>query len=125
MKIYIATSGEYSDYHICAVFTDQKQAVRYCALHEYELQEWETESKDFDTEKTPKMLWRASFNTNGELLSLYEDYLTFREINDFTSRYCNTHAKVSLDVDIPKEKAKKIICDKLAQWKYEEYQRRG
>lgn len=35
MKIYIVTSGEYSDYGIDAVFTDKKQAELYCAVHKY------------------------------------------------------------------------------------------
>lgn len=32
MKVYIATSGEYSDYHISAVFTDREKANRYANL---------------------------------------------------------------------------------------------
>lgn len=34
MKIYVVTSGEYSDYCIEAVFTDKEKAKLYCAAHE-------------------------------------------------------------------------------------------
>ena len=30
MKIYVVTSGFYSDYHIAKVFTDKKAAEAYC-----------------------------------------------------------------------------------------------
>lgn len=33
MEIYVVTSGEYSDYHIDAVFTDISKAEMYCAVH--------------------------------------------------------------------------------------------
>lgn len=31
MKIYVVTSGEYSDYSVEAVFTDRRKAILYCA----------------------------------------------------------------------------------------------
>ena len=34
MKIYVVTSGEYSEYHIDAVFADKKKAELYCAVRE-------------------------------------------------------------------------------------------
>lgn len=34
MKIYAVTTGEYSEYHICEVFTDKKKAELYCAVRE-------------------------------------------------------------------------------------------
>lgn len=48
MKIYIATSGIYSDYHIDAVFTDKNQAEIYAAIHgndafSIEIEEWDSD----------------------------------------------------------------------------------
>ena len=34
MKIYVVTEGEYSEYHICAVFDDKNKAELYCAVRE-------------------------------------------------------------------------------------------
>lgn len=34
MKIYAVTTGDYSEYHICEVFTDKKKAELYCAVRE-------------------------------------------------------------------------------------------
>ena len=125
MTIYIATDGEYSDFHICAVFTDQKQAEFYCALHECGLEEWESETQKMDTEKTPKQLWRATFRSDGELFALYPDYLTFREINNIEKRFGSIYVSVSLDANVPEEKVKKIIFDKVAKWRYEQLLERG
>lgn len=33
-KVYIVTEGEYSDYHICAVFATRAEAETYCAVHD-------------------------------------------------------------------------------------------
>lgn len=33
MKVYIVTSGTYSDYHIDGVFIDRKMAEVFCAVH--------------------------------------------------------------------------------------------
>ena len=34
MKVYVVTSGEYSDYHIDAIFLDRQKALQYCAAKE-------------------------------------------------------------------------------------------
>lgn len=45
-KIYVATAGEYSGYHVCAVFSTREQAEEYCAcgngeyVEEYDLDAW-------------------------------------------------------------------------------------
>ena len=37
MTVFVVTSGEYSDFHISAIFSDKEQAELYCAVHEREL----------------------------------------------------------------------------------------
>lgn len=45
MKIYIVTSGEYSDYHIDAVFTDYAMASKYANISsDREIEEYEADS---------------------------------------------------------------------------------
>jgi hypothetical protein len=43
MKIYVVTEGEYSDYHICGVFTKEKKAERYAYLIGGDVEEYEDE----------------------------------------------------------------------------------
>lgn len=63
-KIFIVTSGEYSDYHIDAVFSTKEKAEEYiqqngngCDFEEYEL--------DQEVEKKTQ-LWLITFNKEGE-----------------------------------------------------------
>ena len=58
-KIYIVTSGEYSDYHIEAVFTTKEKAVEYVEQHGtyYDIEEY-----DIDKEVEKKtQLWSIVF----------------------------------------------------------------
>lgn len=112
MLIYIATAGEYSDYHIEAVFTDKKQAELFCATHEYYLEEYQADQVKIETTRKPKRTWCfvpdfSRFWTN--------DVFTFLDIEDF-SGYAK---RVSLDANIDEETAKKIIYDKYTKWKAE------
>lgn len=57
MKVYVVTSGEYSDYRINAVFTDRRKAARFAAaenlLHKYclrRIEEFETYDNNIDIE---------------------------------------------------------------------------
>lgn len=115
MKIYIVTAGEYSDYHIEAVFTDKKQAELFCAIHEYDLEEYEADEIQIDTNKKPKKIWHFCKHRKNESLTIWTKGMTLDEMEDF-SQYVKT---ISLDADIDEEKAKKIICDKYYKWKYE------
>ena len=49
MKIYVVTSGEYSSYHIDAVFTDEESAWKYASLDlDRFVEEYETDSVQVD-----------------------------------------------------------------------------
>lgn len=112
MTVYIATDGEYSDYCIKAVFTDQEQATLYCATHDCYLEEYEADEAKIETEKKPLLLWHARFNYSG-LYSISDGCFTFQN----QERFDETWAAVTLDASIDREKAKKIIADKRAKWK--------
>ncbi len=41
MKVYVVTAGEYSDYHIEAVYSTREKAELYVATHEGEIEEYD------------------------------------------------------------------------------------
>lgn len=49
-KVYIVTAGEYSDYHIVAVFSDPKQAefCRTTAGYDAEVEEWDINPRKYE-----------------------------------------------------------------------------
>lgn len=105
MKIYVVTEGEYSDYHICAVFDNKKKAELYCAVREekdfldnkyyvfgdeYMIEEYDTD--DVNIEGTVYYGVRAVIYDGVE--DTFNDYTTFRFVSPIldsvteTNRYC-------------------------------------
>lgn len=127
MKVYIVTSGEYSDYGIRKVFTDKEKAELYCAMHDggydpYYVEEWETDDVEIETMKPYFRRWEAKISPSGRLIWI-DDTCTFSEKNCITK--CKNYygewfyiVTASLDKGKTEEEAKKIIFDRLAAWKY-------
>lgn len=107
MKIYVITEGDYSDYHICAVFTDKKKAELYCAINEekdfvnnncyvfgdeYMIEEFDTD--DVNIEGTVYYGVRAVLFEGVD--DQFNDYTTFRSTSPITdrvteaNRYCRS-----------------------------------
>lgn len=107
MKIYAVTEGEYSDYHICAVFDDKKKAELYCAVREekeflnnncyvfgdeYMIEEFDTD--DVNIEGTVYYGIRAVIYDGVE--DHFNDYTTFRFVSPIidsvieANRYCRS-----------------------------------
>ena len=107
MKIYVITEGEYSDYHICAVFDDKKKAELYCAVREekdflnnncyifgdeYMIEEYDTD--DVNLEGTVYYGVRAVIYEGVD--DTFNDYMTFRSVSKIfdsiteTNRYCRS-----------------------------------
>ena len=117
MEIYIATSGEYSDYGIEKVFTDKKQAKLYCATHECCLEIYKADETRIETEQNPKFIWECGEDWRGDFICKTYREMTFKDIfrkSNFLG------LKISLDADIEDEKAEKILKDKYMQWKAEQ-----
>ena len=60
MVVYVVTDGEYSDYHIEAVFTDKEQAELYCATHNLKtvsIEEYDTEEHKFESATPVYSCW--------------------------------------------------------------------
>lgn len=128
MKVYVVTSGEYSDYGINAVFIDEEQAKLYCATYERDyptIEEFDTDDHKIKSDNVVKRLWEVDMYENGTPIRCRYSY-TFKSVNnishipsrhDFYKGYYQI--AITLDNDIPREKAFKIIHDKIATWKYE------
>lgn len=110
MKIYAVTEGEYSDYHICAVFDDKKKAELYCAVREekdfldnkyyvfgdeYMIEEFDTD--DVNIEGTVYYGVRAIIYEKVD--NQFNDYTTFISVSPIidkvteTNRYCRCGMK--------------------------------
>lgn len=56
MKVYVVTTGEYSDYGIDAVFLEEKKAMLYCAVRNikspdsFKIEEYETLDDNINTD---------------------------------------------------------------------------
>ena len=129
MKVYIVTSGEYSDYSIRRVFTDKERAELYCAMHEeeyydpYIAEEWETDDVEIDTAKPYMRRWDANISPSGRVTWI-DGRCTFNERNAITKNRSYNGSWfytviATLDKGKTEDEAKKIILDRLAAWKYE------
>ena len=64
MKVYIVTNGEYSDYHIEAVFLTYEQAVKYIEIQfsdswfGFQIEEYEVNQT---IPKTDKLMWDVKY----------------------------------------------------------------
>lgn len=69
MKIYVITKGDYSDYHICAVSTDEKRAERLAELYtdRYDYAKVEEYDTDADTDILieERIPFRVTFTSTG------------------------------------------------------------
>ena len=121
MKIYVITKGSYSDYHICAVSTNQKNAEKLqkifsgrwdqAMIEEYESDQYLTETE------SGMELYKCVMGKDGTILAdvsiIDLDYINdcdFR-VRDVANRYLvYVWAKDS-------KHAKKIATDKIAEFK--------
>ncbi len=121
MKVYVITDGEYEDYEIKAIFTDEKQAQIYCAKNECDnIEVFEANPETFDTNIAPKKLWIGRFwNANGFEHDEIESRYTLRDVDSVTKSFgmADVVVKVSLDINVDQEDAERIIFDKYTQWK--------
>lgn len=128
MKLFIITSGEYSDYHIDAVFTDEQQAKLYCAIHLDDcnppgIEEWESDKVKLDTSLEIFEKWAAYFDFEGHLKNIWKVGFSFKcpsSVSTHTWRKTEHFVYVYLPDGTAEEKAKKILCDYFAKWKYEQ-----
>jgi nucleosome binding factor SPN SPT16 subunit len=134
-KIYLITSGCYSDYGVHGFFTDEAEADEYCEIQnrakpcdEYKVEECADLSKTFLTmNKNPIIEHRVSVQNNGvfmryiahELCDAPDNRVKVTSDNimfDFSIKY---YIYVYLP-NVDDDKALKIAQDMLAQYKAEQ-----
>lgn len=125
MKVFIVTSGEYSDYGIRAVFTDYEKAELYCATHNKKsstdiccIEEYDTEDFKIESNETPKEVW--CFTTSNENIKASKQYLTFDNIEFCCRRSSGYYGEVTVKKNTPEEKVIKIAADRIAKFKAEQ-----
>lgn len=129
MKVYVITSGEYSDYWVNAVALTREKAEQICAMlngsngyrsdtatfEEYDTDEIKCESNEdvefcyeagFDYKTLKNIYWCKPFYSfaRNEIISCYEHMI------EITATFPK---------DMPQEKVRKIMCDRVAKWKAE------
>lgn len=123
MKVYIVTSGDYSGYHIEAVFDSKNQAAMYCAANPYDriMEEFDTEEHVFSIDRRVYTRWSAEFRDGGYVGAVETGYSYTREPPKIDRCiFGNRFETVSFCCEVEKspEKVKKIACDLYAQLKY-------
>lgn len=122
MTIYIATDGEYSEYHICTVFTDKDQAMIYCATHECMLEEYEADEVKLETTKSVKEKWLAEFDCYGVFLFAEKRGLCFDKPISIVRKSSRVFMRACFPIGTDEGMAEKIFCDMYAKWKEQETQ---
>ncbi len=121
-KIYIVTSGEYSEYHIDAVFSTKKLAEDYIQQNgtDYRIEEY---NLDEEIDRNTK-LWRVEFDIkDGEFKEAnVRDYAEdkFRDTCKVSDYFNDTRINFFVDADTM-DKAKKIASERFAAVKANEY----
>lgn len=134
MKVYVITSGIYSEYHIVAVRTDHEIAKSFCAAWNdahpnatCEIEEYDTEDNQVYSFDTPKLLYHmiADFET-GEIVYYFEPFYTMKDYDEIKIIGCGdemykTKVEIiaTLTEKLDRETAGKILFDRVAKFKAE------
>ena len=123
-KIYVVTEGEYSDYHIDAVFSTKEKAVEYIGQHgtDYSIEEYDLDEEVVKEER----LWRVEFDIeNGKLVTSYPTTYQVEENRDtcIVSEYLASKRRyITFFVDADTvDRAIKIASERYASVKANEY----
>lgn len=135
MKIYIVTSGAYSDYQICAVFLSEEKAKLFCAANndptgdawdDCDIEEFETSDDEIDGD-----LRGMSYQYSYEIVvSVNSDNTLQRKMvpdrqavwAEGTKSYIKMNKYIIVSLQEADDRlADKIAADMFAQWKAEKY----
>ena len=121
-NIYIVTAGEYSDYHIVAVFSTEEKANAFCAMfksREFMVEDYEVDAKVEATNKGLKQ-YHVNMNKDGSLfagwwnnptgISLYKDESLLDNFQTTDYLLDSNFNKRYNDPTIPKELFLGVIC---------------
>lgn len=132
MKVYVIASGEYSDYCINAVSLNKETAERICAtlnanLEYYgeisRIEEYDTDDIVCDSAEDVVLCYTAEFSYKTlECLYWSEPFYSFAR-NEIKRGLLDHRYEILIAAtfpkDMPQEKARKIMKDRVAKWKAE------
>lgn len=122
MKIYIVTSGEYSDYGIDAVFSTKEKADEYIQQHgtDYHIEEYDLDEEVIKYTR----LWRIEFNISDGMFheACVRDYKqeVVRDTCNVEQYLQGTYINFYVDADTM-DKAVKIASERFTAVKANEY----
>lgn len=110
MKVYVITKGEYSDYHICAVATNQAKARMLAEFYSDKYDAAEVE--EYDTKDVPDLtngrsVFRICFMPDGSAESIYRISPEYCDINKAWT-YTNEPGYVYINVQANRRTAKRM-----------------
>lgn len=135
MKVYVITSGEYSDYGIEAVCLDKDKAEQICAtINEgliraklygdtASIEEYDTDDIVCDSAEDVVLCYTAEFSYKTlECLYWSEPFYSFPR-NKIKKRHGRNgfeiHITATFSKDVTQDKVRKIMKDRVAKWKAE------
>lgn len=132
MKVYVITSGEYSDYCINAVALSREKAEQICAMlngpngyrsYTAIIEEYDTDEIQCETNEDVGLCYDAAFDYK-TLENIYwcDPFYSFgrNEIKrELSNHKCRILISATFPKDMPQEKVRKIMCDRVAKWKAE------
>lgn len=133
MKVYVITSGEYSEYSIRAVTLSREKAELICAMlnstERYHgdvatIEEYGTDELQCDANEDVGLCYEACFNYK-TLKNIYFDESFYSFTRNEIKRKISGHGyeiiiAATFPKDMPQEKARKIVKDRVAKWKAEQ-----
>ena len=133
MKIYVVTSGEYSDYHIVTVFSTQEKAESFAKARNDKIKHWYDdyyEVEVYDLDDTDNISVESGINycpdvnIYGFVYTLdYKFEYCYLAKDRYRPFYCTAvierDKRLKFDVCADsEEKARKIAQDRIAEYKY-------
>lgn len=122
MTVYVVTEGDYSDYHICAVFSSREQAQRYIDTHSLfdVYASYDIEDYEMDVTLQSKYLF-VTYNYNTSHILDVDEYRINGEPNCFGCLFQFFVEKSSRVIDEKTGLLKKDVLLKIAQDEYAMY----
>lgn len=132
MKVCVITSGEYSDYCIQTVALSREKAEQICAMlngsNGYRsdtaiIEEYDTDEIQCETNEDVGLCYEAAFDYK-TLENIYwcEPFYSFAR-NEIKRGTLNHRYEILISAtfpkDMPQEKVRKIMYDRVAKWKAE------
>lgn len=132
MKVYLITSGTYSDYQVEAVSLDEKEAERICGMlnkNRYcdtcDIETYDTDEVKVDSnEEILDRFWMQVGYKTGKMYCYDSPVTVLGENNEIKVDCGYPHeSRINITATLPKgtteDKAKKIMFDRIAKFKAE------